>query len=145
MGLLDEAIREHLELKRLRGADPGEVAREQREALAGVEGEVKQDPLLEVSPPEVGFESSIERDVTEQHDVVGQDTAEVDMSVLLEADATSRLRVRVLRGRLRAERRERIWRPNMIQSPHRIGRSSGSPPQGQSAACTVRRGARAGR
>jgi hypothetical protein len=33
MGLLDDAIREHLELKRQRGADPGEVAREQREAL----------------------------------------------------------------------------------------------------------------
>ncbi len=33
MGLLDEAIREHLDLKRRRGADPGEVAREQREAL----------------------------------------------------------------------------------------------------------------
>jgi hypothetical protein len=33
MGLLDEAIREHLELKRRRGADPAEVAREQREAL----------------------------------------------------------------------------------------------------------------
>jgi hypothetical protein len=33
MGLLDDAIREHLELKRLRGADPGEVAREQKEAL----------------------------------------------------------------------------------------------------------------
>ena len=33
MGLLDDAIREHLELKRQRGADPSEVAREQREAL----------------------------------------------------------------------------------------------------------------
>ncbi len=33
MGLLDDAIREHLELKRRRGADPGEVAREQREVL----------------------------------------------------------------------------------------------------------------
>jgi hypothetical protein len=33
MGLLDDAIREHLELKRRRGADPTEVAREQREAL----------------------------------------------------------------------------------------------------------------
>jgi hypothetical protein len=33
MGLLDDAIREHLDLKRRRGADPGEVAREQREAL----------------------------------------------------------------------------------------------------------------
>jgi len=36
MGLLDDAIREHLELKRRRGADPGEVAREQREALEPV-------------------------------------------------------------------------------------------------------------
>jgi hypothetical protein len=37
MGLLDDAIREHLELKRRRGADPGEVAREQHEALDPVE------------------------------------------------------------------------------------------------------------
>jgi hypothetical protein len=36
MGLLDDAIREHLELKRRRGADPEEVAREQREALEPV-------------------------------------------------------------------------------------------------------------
>jgi hypothetical protein len=36
MGLLDEAIREHLELKRRRGADPGAVAREEREVLAPV-------------------------------------------------------------------------------------------------------------
>jgi hypothetical protein len=33
MGLLDDAIREHLELKRRRGADPGEVARQEGEAL----------------------------------------------------------------------------------------------------------------
>jgi hypothetical protein len=33
MGLLDDAIREHLELKRRRGADPDELAREQDEAL----------------------------------------------------------------------------------------------------------------
>ena len=33
MGLLEDAIREHLELKRLRGADPAEVAREQHEVL----------------------------------------------------------------------------------------------------------------
>jgi hypothetical protein len=33
MGELDEAIREHLELKRRRGADPAEVAREEQEAL----------------------------------------------------------------------------------------------------------------
>jgi len=33
MGLLDDAIREHLELKRKHGADPGEVERQEREAL----------------------------------------------------------------------------------------------------------------
>ena len=33
MGLLDDAIREHLELKRRHGADPTEVARQEREAL----------------------------------------------------------------------------------------------------------------
>ena len=33
MGLLDDAIREHLELKRRRGADPTEVARQEHEAL----------------------------------------------------------------------------------------------------------------
>ncbi len=33
MGLLDDAIREHLELKRQHGADPDEVARQEQEAL----------------------------------------------------------------------------------------------------------------
>ena len=33
MGLLDDAIREHLELKRRHGADPEEVGRQEREAL----------------------------------------------------------------------------------------------------------------
>jgi len=36
MGLLDDAIREHLELKRLRGADLGVVAREEQDALGPV-------------------------------------------------------------------------------------------------------------
>ena len=40
MGLLDDAIREHLELKRRHGADPDEVTRQEREALgAPVRGE----------------------------------------------------------------------------------------------------------
>jgi hypothetical protein len=33
MGLLDDAIREHLELKRRRGADPGEISRQESDAL----------------------------------------------------------------------------------------------------------------
>lgn len=36
MGLLDEAIREHLDLKRRHGADPTEVERAEREALGPV-------------------------------------------------------------------------------------------------------------
>jgi hypothetical protein len=41
MGLLDDAIREHLDLKRRRGADPTEVERAEREAL----GPVRRDPF----------------------------------------------------------------------------------------------------
>jgi hypothetical protein len=36
MGLLDDAIREHLELKRRRGADPSDIDRAEREALGPV-------------------------------------------------------------------------------------------------------------
>ena len=50
MGLLDEAIREHLELKRRRGADPGAVAREEREVLAPVLPAEPADPESAVGP-----------------------------------------------------------------------------------------------
>jgi hypothetical protein len=42
MGLLDDAIREHLDLKRRRGADPTEIERAEREAL----GPVRRGPEL---------------------------------------------------------------------------------------------------
>jgi hypothetical protein len=57
MGLLDDAIREHLELKRRRGADPGEIAHQERAAL-------------EPSPPAL-------RDAHEAH-------AEADSDVMIE-------------------------------------------------------------
>jgi hypothetical protein len=41
MGLLDDAIREHLDLKRRRGADPAEIERAERDAL----GPVRRDPV----------------------------------------------------------------------------------------------------
>jgi hypothetical protein len=47
MGLLDDAIREHLELKRRRGADPDEVARAEQEALGPVRREPEAAPLQE--------------------------------------------------------------------------------------------------
>ena len=51
MGLLDDAIREHLDLKRRRGADPSEIERAEREAL----GPVRREP--EPIPSE-GYEES---------------------------------------------------------------------------------------
>ncbi len=42
MGLLDDAIREHLDLKRRRGADPTEIERAEREAL----GPVRRGPEI---------------------------------------------------------------------------------------------------
>jgi hypothetical protein len=42
MGLLDDAIREHLELKRRHGADPQEVARQEDEALGPIGGQEPQ-------------------------------------------------------------------------------------------------------
>src|SRR5271165_5418441 len=39
MGLLDDAIREHMELKRLRGADPAVIAKQEHDALGPVRRE----------------------------------------------------------------------------------------------------------
>jgi hypothetical protein len=56
MGLLDDAIREHLELKRKHGADPEDVARQEREALGpGQRNEFAQpagEPELEPAAAE---------------------------------------------------------------------------------------------
>ena len=59
MGLLDDAIREHLELKRRRGADPGEVERQEREVLGA-------KPQAEFAPaPETDAEPDAEEPVAE--------------------------------------------------------------------------------
>ena len=55
MGLLDDAIREHLELKRRHGADPQEVARQEDEVLGPIGGEPADDPELE---PQLDFDES---------------------------------------------------------------------------------------
>jgi hypothetical protein len=47
MSDLDDAIRDHLELKRRRGADPAEVARQEQEALAPV---TRSHPIVVMSP-----------------------------------------------------------------------------------------------
>jgi hypothetical protein len=55
MGLLDDAIREHLDLKRRRGADPTEIERLEREALGPVRRGPHETPELvmddEGAPP----------------------------------------------------------------------------------------------
>ena len=50
MGLLDDAIREHLELKRQHGANPEEVARQEREALGPAR--TTAEPAAEPAPDE---------------------------------------------------------------------------------------------
>jgi hypothetical protein len=58
MGLLDDAIREHLELKRRHGADPTEVARQESEALGAARraAETMPEPDLEDDAPGAGEE-----------------------------------------------------------------------------------------
>lgn len=51
MGLLDEAIREHLQLKRRRGADPTEVERLEREALGPVRRSPRDSTALAMDDP----------------------------------------------------------------------------------------------
>ncbi len=54
MGLLDDAIREHLELKRRRGADPSEVARQEHEALGPARRTAPPGEDEAAGPPEAG-------------------------------------------------------------------------------------------
>lgn len=64
MGLLDDAIREHLELKRRRGGDPTEIERLEQEALGPVRrvpesAEATLEPgdhVLEHSEPAIAYE-----------------------------------------------------------------------------------------
>jgi hypothetical protein len=62
MGILDEAIREHLDLKRRRGADPAEIERLEREALGPVRRpgfEHEEDVLHSDYPPETAYSEEI--------------------------------------------------------------------------------------
>lgn len=53
MGLLDDAIREHLDLKRRRGADPSEIAKEEADALGPVRREAADEELIDGAAPAV--------------------------------------------------------------------------------------------
>jgi hypothetical protein len=103
MGLLDEAIREHLELKRRRGADPGDIARAEHEALEPIFPEepsapVEEAPLADIHADPPSLEGRTDREAypeqppnaasAEAPDFanVGQETAELDMQAVLDAD-----------------------------------------------------------
>ena len=60
MGLLDDAIREHLDLKRRRGADPNEMEKLEREALGPVRRAPEQpdEAPLQADPDEELFEDA---------------------------------------------------------------------------------------
>lgn len=100
MGLLDDAIREHLELKRLRGVDPGEVARDERDALGPVQrrsghstdsgAEFDSDSSADQSSSETGTRTSPSPSPSavagvdasgETH--LGQETVEINMEAEL--------------------------------------------------------------
>jgi hypothetical protein len=113
MGLLDDAIREHLDLKRRNGGDPGELARKENEALApvlevadGAEAEADVDAdaaLLAPAEQEEGEEeaSYVQASAADAFDAepaaapapaeleeftkVGEETAELDMQAVLDA------------------------------------------------------------
>jgi hypothetical protein len=108
MGLLDEAIREHLELKCRRGADPGEIAREEREALEPVFPDEPRPPaladepqasVLDEEPPHgdplaeavmqrpAPAEEQAAPPATTEGSMLGEETAELDMEAVLEQDA----------------------------------------------------------
>jgi hypothetical protein len=103
MGLLDEAIRDHLDLKRRRGADPGEIAREEREALEPVfPDEPRAAPLADepqalVADPEPPQGDPLAQAAAHaggqplpaqaaEVSALAQETAELDMEAVMEQD-----------------------------------------------------------
>jgi hypothetical protein len=95
MGLLDDAIREHLEFKRQHGADPDEVARQENEALGPVDRGENVATAMPASPAQVADESGEGSAQTAEDQVpasdqessnVGEETAELDMRTVLKTE-----------------------------------------------------------
>lgn len=73
MGLLDDAIREHLDLQRRRGADPTEVERAEREAL----GPVRRAPEA-AAEAESNAEAAADPEVAYEHEAESEPGAAYD-------------------------------------------------------------------
>lgn len=89
--MLDDAIREHLEIKRLRGADPGDVAREEQDALGPVrrKGEGEHSGVEDGEPKSMAeaagsFSPDPESAVAASNP--GQETIEINMEAELAAE-----------------------------------------------------------
>lgn len=74
MGVLDEAIREHLELKRLHGADPGEVAHLERRALGPAEEPIEWDvdPQAAATSDPGDLDDLIDDELVDDEDIAEQ-------------------------------------------------------------------------
>ncbi|HUE27841.1 MAG TPA: hypothetical protein VMP89_13785 [Solirubrobacteraceae bacterium] len=68
MGLLDDAIKEHLDLKRRRGADPTEVERLEREALGPVRRAQHEPADLPTEQPETASSVAYPDDEETEHE-----------------------------------------------------------------------------
>jgi hypothetical protein len=106
MGLLDEAIRDHLELKRRRGADPTEIARAEHEALEPVfapedstaDGEADAAssaggaaPTADAAPVSADGEVPVGEDATARHveePEAGEDLAATEDDAMSSAGST---------------------------------------------------------
>jgi hypothetical protein len=76
VGLLDDAIREHLDLKRRRGADPTEVERAEREALGPVRRNREPGSADDPEASAAEFEPAIGSALDEPDDGVASDLAD---------------------------------------------------------------------
>jgi hypothetical protein len=93
MGLLDEAIREHLALRRRHGADPGEVAREEHDALGAaepMEGVGDPVPALDDRQPVAAAAEAVRDQRAAGSPDAFPETVELDMRKIFEADRPER-------------------------------------------------------
>jgi hypothetical protein len=74
MGLLDDAIKDHLELKRRHGADPSEVARQEHEAL----GPARREPAAAAVAPVPDERALVDQDDFEDAPPLDDDDVLVD-------------------------------------------------------------------
>lgn len=89
MGVLDEAIREHLELKRRRGADPSAVAEQENQALGSIGADEPRAAELHDEEHRVGVRVSDAAHDSEARQLGdlsdgGQETAELDMRTVFD-------------------------------------------------------------